>query len=602
MGFAPTERRRNEDWALYYEDVPVGLSVRRAAINFGAPGDRRDEDGRLWFGFPRQLAVGTHQVAAAPLQLDFDPDFGLYRADSDSTAISGTDRPWVYASGVKGVRRLTFDLSYYNPLYSCLSVPCDRAPVLDGRLDEDLWDGSRRIELADGRGSAFLRHDADNLYVGYEQRVEVDRFGRRRPWKTVASGSDASIWEDDCLDLRLGSDRAVKGNIARFGVSASGARYDSRWEPTFDIPRLGGISVDGRAEDWQDEGLRVDVVPGVRCRMAWDDGGLLLLLSREAEDGGEAIPVTDISFIAAKPGSSDYARLAVDLTRWVCAGRRRVGGVESEGGVEYVQAEAGEAQVVEARIPWENVGVRPVLGAEVGLPLWCCFDNTSFWRQQDERLRQSFLNDATWRTVSRLRLAADADRPTVVALPGRRDFPNVAHLSRQEDAGWNPGWRSAVRLSDRTFATELAIPWQCIEDAGLARDDLKIDFGATGPLEGVPDYPWRHRLFDQLARNLRLEGSGEGPKRYTVRLHFAELDDVRADSRVFDVFVQGREAIRGVDVVRDAGGARRANIRECRGVLADRILAITFQSAVGQLTSANAPILSGVEIEEERDG
>ena len=52
LALAPAEKRSNEDWALYF-DREVDTRVRQAAINFGAPGDRRDSNGTLWLGFPR---------------------------------------------------------------------------------------------------------------------------------------------------------------------------------------------------------------------------------------------------------------------------------------------------------------------------------------------------------------------------------------------------------------------------------------------------------------------------------------------------------------------------------------------------------------------
>ena len=37
---APVEKRRNEDWALYY-DLEAGSLIRHVSLNLGAPGDRR---------------------------------------------------------------------------------------------------------------------------------------------------------------------------------------------------------------------------------------------------------------------------------------------------------------------------------------------------------------------------------------------------------------------------------------------------------------------------------------------------------------------------------------------------------------------------------
>ena len=46
-----------------------------------------------------------------------------------------------------------------------------------------------------------------------------------------------------------------------------------------------------------------------------------------------------------------------------------------------------------------------------------------------------------------------------------------------------------------------------------------------------------------------------GTWRHTVRLHFAEPDDVKPGERVFDVKLQGNVVLRDFDVVREAAAA-----------------------------------------------
>jgi hypothetical protein len=85
---------------------------------------------------------------------------------------------------------------------------------------------------------------------------------------------------------------------------------------------------------------------------------------------------------------------------------------------------------------------------------------------------------------------------------------------------------------------------------------------------------------------------GKGPERsYTVRLHFCEPDDLAPGERVFDVDLQGRAVLAGLDVAREAGGARRALVREFRGVRVSQLLHLSFRPA---RKSAGA-VISGVE-------
>jgi len=69
---------------------------------------------------------------------------------------------------------------------------------------------------------------------------------------------------------------------------------------------------------------------------------------------------------------------------------------------------------------------------------------------------------------------------------------------------------------------------------------------------------------------------------YTVRLSFVEPNDVKAGQRTFDVSIQGKIAIRNLDVAKEAGGVRRILVKEFRGVKADRDVTITFTSKTGQ--------------------
>lgn len=91
-------------------------------------------------------------------------------------------------------------------------------------------------------------------------------------------------------------------------------------------------------------------------------------------------------------------------------------------------------------------------------------------------------------------------------------------------------------------------------------------------------------------------GSTPHAEPYTVRLHFAEMDDsVRAGGRVFDVALQGRTVLKGFDIVRAAGGTRRAVVREFKGVAAADVLTVGFDPP-------EAAAISGIEIvQENRD-
>jgi hypothetical protein len=76
--------------------------VKRLGVNFGAPGDRRADDGTLWVEFP---GVGG-KSPSAPLSLEGKIDYFRFH----SSRVGGAGIPWVSASGAKGVTSLTLTL------------------------------------------------------------------------------------------------------------------------------------------------------------------------------------------------------------------------------------------------------------------------------------------------------------------------------------------------------------------------------------------------------------------------------------------------------------------------------------------------------------
>ena len=96
--------------------------------------------------------------------------------------------------------------------------------------------------------------------------------------------------------------------------------------------------------------------------------------------------------------------------------------------------------------------------------------------------------------------------------------------------------------------------------------------------------------------SLTLAQAAQPGRTFVVRLHFAELDDVKPGERVFGIRMQGRTVEPALDVVREAGGPRRALTRIYKGVPATTNLTIEFVPQAKTLTSHTLPLLSGVEI------
>ena len=81
---------------------------------------------------------------------------------------------------------------------------------------------------------------------------------------------------------------------------------------------------------------------------------------------------------------------------------------------------------------------------------------------------------------------------------------------------------------------------------------------------------------------------------YTVRLHFAELEDKAIGERVFDVVVQDQQTMENFDIVKAAGGVNRSIVKSFSGIAVEDTLYIRFSPSAA--TPNSVPLLSGIEI------
>lgn len=92
------------------------------------------------------------------------------------------------------------------------------------------------------------------------------------------------------------------------------------------------------------------------------------------------------------------------------------------------------------------------------------------------------------------------------------------------------------------------------------------------------------------------------PVMYTIRLHFADFENSKAGRRVFDLKLQGKPILTGFDVAKEAGGARKAIVREIKGVIVQDSLVIEMESkGKGAHDASRGAILNAIEAIAEQD-
>ena len=629
--------RKQESWSIFYDRLP-NSSVSQAALNLGAPGDHRDPEGVMWLAAPRPETTGRRLDIAVPFRFTVQEGGGPYRVNADEAQIAGTDRPWIYASGLKGRLRAELDLEILDR--GITSWPADQAPAIDGEDGETCWDGYKAVALGRQNASVTLRHDDEHLYLAYERPAAADPTGKTSPWKASAADHDAAVWNDDSFELYLSSippgRDAPSKKYLHLGVSASGARYDALWKyvtpglPLCDIPRL-DVAIDGETQDWADKGLKVVSLPGPggklrspedfdpSFKIAWNDRGIFILarvsdnVVRAASDTaslrqGDSVEV----FLTPKRGSAESYRLVVapgtdpgstEVRSRLYDHRKNTAGEELTADIAGKTTPGG--YLVEILLPWKNLKITPGVGSELGLQVFVNDDDgrgakyrfQALWHPAGDPGRDPL-------AYQTLRLAAEPSGPIEFTRSEKPDssglytavpphpFPiELPPLGAEgEDTGYAGAWSSAVKADQTGFVAELAVPWQTLARAGLTRDQLMINLNSRGPLPGPPVM---RRGFERL---IAVPGELARPKTLSVRLHFAEIEGAQPRERVFDVKLGGKVVLENFDVAAAAGGGGRAVVKQFQDIVASRAVTLELIPKAKEITELTAPILSGIEI------
>ena len=88
---------------------------------------------------------------------------------------------------------------------------------------------------------------------------------------------------------------------------------------------------------------------------------------------------------------------------------------------------------------------------------------------------------------------------------------------------------------------------------------------------------------------------GETPGRYTLRLGFAAPNGDRPGQRVFDVKVQGKIVVEGLDIVKEAGAPNKAVVKQVAGITVKNVLVLELVPRKGGPAKAEAPVINFIE-------
>lgn len=140
-----------------------------------------------------------------------------------------------------------------------------------------------------------------------------------------------------------------------------------------------------------------------------------------------------------------------------------------------------------------------------------------------------------------------------------------------------------------------------------------LDFKLDMEFAGRPDYfcrsaegaaidgaslPWVVSSGCRGLTNLKIPllDEGQGPGTYTVRLYFADTENIGVKQRAFSVKAQGRKLLDDFDIIAEAGAPNKAVVKEFTGVKVDDGLLLEFVPKKGELLDRQMPIINGIEI------
>jgi len=211
-------------------------------------------------------------------------------------------------------------------------------------------------------------------------------------------------------------------------------------------------------------------------------------------------------------------------------------------------------------------------------------DNAPAWRDDclKVRLQQSDLCEYIFLSAS-----------------GARTTGRTGDTWRMKGTETKTAWLSAVHATDGFWSAETTVP---VVGAPKTMRIFLESFNRTGVGEQRAAYKfrsWRRWFVSGGEADVVFQPLAKSATRtFTVRLHFCELEGARPGERVFDVSLQGKPVVRGLDIAA-AVGPGAALVKEFPGVEAATDMTLEFTKSPGSKLPA---VLCSAEVMEETQG
>ncbi|TWU25393.1 Alcohol dehydrogenase [cytochrome c] precursor [Novipirellula galeiformis] len=206
--------------------------LERMAINFGAPGHRRQPDGQLWMEYP--------VMAADSIPIDIQTNAEAKPFQHHSSLVKGVDRPWVLASGLEDLTELRIGMRVKSPPAKA-AAKTSKLKKADATAKTDTATSRRREQLV-----ATTVPEVDDPVHHYDVRLHFSSSPITSQGRRVFDvyAQDKLVISDVTIDPADGSGQQTAEHLLEQIPIAGNLRL--RFVPKQGSAVLSGIEIDKR--------------------------------------------------------------------------------------------------------------------------------------------------------------------------------------------------------------------------------------------------------------------------------------------------------------------------------------------------------------------